>query len=75
MMPPFPRNLESGLASTLDLVAAQVRAVAEQISRAFPQVRVLDVYNLSAVSLHGEGAASVVAGPAVDHSRYTLCGC
>ncbi|CAM9275156.1 unnamed protein product [Laminaria digitata] len=41
-------GLDSELAKTLDLVALQVRAAAEAISQAIPQVRVLDLYSFSA---------------------------
>lgn len=53
MMMPCFQNVESGLANTLDLVTVQLRATVKQISQAFPRVRVLDVYDLTAVSLNG----------------------
>lgn len=49
-MMPFRQGIESGMAHTLDLVALQARAGAAAISQATPQVRILDVYTLGAVS-------------------------
>lgn len=52
MMVPSWQGVEGELADSLGLVALQVRAAAEAISQDIPQVRVLDLYALGAVSWH-----------------------
>ena len=42
--------IEAGLAETLDAVSLQVSLAAQTLVQAFPQVRLLDLYSLSAVS-------------------------
>ena len=53
-MPFLQALLDSELADFLDRVSLQVNAAAEAMSQAYPQVRVLDFYTLSAVSVHQE---------------------
>lgn len=48
----FSQSLDGEEAIILDQVSVQVNAAAEVMSQAVPQVRVLDMYSLSAVSVH-----------------------
>ena len=60
MMPLFCQDVvDTGLADTLDLVSLQLRAAAEEIAQANRQVRVLDIYALSAVSSHNRCRVSL----------------
>lgn len=55
MMGPCWQGIDPELAIVLDQVALQMSAAAEAIALAFPQVRVLDLYTLGAVSFHQGG--------------------
>lgn len=60
MMMPFSQDVESGLVSILEEVSLQVNAVAEKMALANPQVHVVDLYALTAVSVPVPGTANTI---------------